>query len=115
MKSIKKNAHIDKLHDIVHNYNNSYHKTITKKPVGSTYIDQSVENNDKDSKFEVVDHVRISKYENIFAKVYTQNWSKKVFIVKNFLNTAPWILVILTMKKLLKHFTTKNYNRQIRA
>ena len=33
-----------------------------------TYIDFDVENNDKDLKFKVSDHVRMSKYENIFAK-----------------------------------------------
>ena len=27
------------------------------------------------------DPVRISKYKNIFAKAYTQNWSKEVFAV----------------------------------
>ena len=32
-----------------------------------TYIDFDVEN-DKDLKFKVSDHVRMSKYENIFAK-----------------------------------------------
>ena len=31
--------------------------------------------NDKDPKFKVGDHLRISKYENIFAKGCTQNWS----------------------------------------
>ena len=31
--------------------------------------------NDKDLKFKVGDHVRISKNKNIFAKGYTPNWS----------------------------------------
>ena len=38
------------------------------KPVdvnSSTYIDFNVENNDEDPKFEVGDHVRVSKYKNI--------------------------------------------------
>ena len=34
----------------------------------NTYIDVSMENNEKNSKFNVSDHVRISKYKNIFAK-----------------------------------------------
>ena len=41
------------------------------KPVkvnSSTYIDFGAENNDKDSNFKVVNHVRISKYKNILAK-----------------------------------------------
>ena len=39
----------------------------------SPSIDFFIENNDKDPKFKVCDHVRISKYKNIFAKVYTSN------------------------------------------
>ena len=37
-----------------------------------------IENNDKDPKVEVVEHVRISKYKNIFANGYTPNWSEDV-------------------------------------
>ena len=37
----------------------------------NTYIDFKKEVNDKDTKFWVGDHVRISKYKNIFAKGYT--------------------------------------------
>ena len=39
----------------------------------NTYIDPKKEVNDKDSKFKVRDHVRISKYKNIFTKRYTPN------------------------------------------
>ena len=35
----------------------------------STYIAFDVENNDKDLKFKIGDHVRISKYKNILQKV----------------------------------------------
>ena len=55
------------------------------KPIdvmSSWYIDFEVENNDKDAKFKVGDHVRISKHKNIFAKGYTTNWSEQVFVVK---------------------------------
>ena len=41
------------------------------KPVGvkdNTYIDSNKKVNDKDPKFKVADHVRISKYKNIFGK-----------------------------------------------
>ena len=37
----------------------------------NTYINSK--DNDKDSKFKVDDHVRISKRKNIFAKGYTPN------------------------------------------
>ena len=47
----------------------------------NTYINTNKETNDKDLKFKVGDHVRISKYKNIFAKGYTPNWSEAVFVV----------------------------------
>ena len=76
MTSISKNVYIDKLDDIVNEYNNTYHRTIKMKPVDvkdNTYIDSSKEVNDKNPKFKVGDPVRISKYKNIFAKGYTPN------------------------------------------
>ena len=79
MNSISKNVYIDKLDDIVNQYNNAHHRTIKMKPVDvkdNTFIDFKIEVNDKDSKYKVGDHVRISKYKNIFAKVYTPNWSE---------------------------------------
>ena len=59
-----------------------------------TYINIGKEVNDKDSKFKVGDHVRISKYKNIFAKDYTQNWSEDIFVIKKINNTVPWTYVI---------------------
>ena len=62
---------IDKLSDIVNEYNNTYHSNIKMKPVdvkSSTYIDFDKENNDKDPEFKVGYHVRISKCKTIFAK-----------------------------------------------
>ena len=59
----QKNVYIDKLDDIVGEYNNIYHRTIKMKPVDvkdNTYIDFKKEVNDKDPKFKVGDHVRIS-------------------------------------------------------
>ena len=58
------------------------------------YIDFGKEVNDKDPTFKVGDHVRISKYKNIFAKGYTPNWSEEVFITKKIRNTIPWTHVI---------------------
>ena len=39
----------------------------------NAYIDFSKGINDKNSKFKVGDHERISKYKNIFAKGHTPN------------------------------------------
>ena len=72
--SVLKNVYIDKLDDIVCEYNNTYHSTIKMKPIDvkdNTYVDSKKEVNDKDPKFRVGDHVTISKYKNIFAKGYT--------------------------------------------
>ena len=72
MTSVSKNVYIDKLDDIAGGYNNTYHRTIQTKLVDvkdNTYIDFKKEVNDEDPKFKIGDHVRISKYKNIFAKV----------------------------------------------
>ena len=56
--------YIDKLNDIVNEYNNAYHRTIKMKPIDvkkSTYFDFKVENNDKHPKFQLDDHEWISK------------------------------------------------------
>ena len=37
----------------------------------------NVDSNEKDPKFQVGDHVRISKYKRIFAKGYASNCSEK--------------------------------------
>ena len=97
MSSISKNVYIEKLDDMVNEYNNIYHRTIKMKPVDvkdNTYTDFKKKVNDKDPKFEVGDHVRISKYKNIFAKGYTPNWSEEVFVVSKIKNTVPWTYVI---------------------
>ena len=97
MTLVSKNVYIDKLDDIVDEHKNKYHRTIKMKPVDvkdNTYIDFKKEVNDKDPKFKVGDHVRISKYKNIFAKGYTPNWSEEVFIVSKIKNAVPWTYVI---------------------
>ena len=71
MTSISKNVHIDKLDDIVNEYNNAYHTTIKMKPIDvkdNTYINTDKETNDKDPKFKVGDRVRISKYKKNITK-----------------------------------------------
>ena len=48
----------------------------------STYIGFDVENNDKDPKFKVDDHVRISIYKTSFGKGFISNYSEEVFMTK---------------------------------
>ena len=96
MTSISKNVYINKLDDIVNEYNNTYHRTIKINQVveDNTYIDSSKEVNDKDPKFIFGDHVRIFKYKNIFAKGYTSNWPENVFVIKKVKNTVPGTYII---------------------
>ena len=93
MTSVSKFVYTGKLDDMNNKYNNTYHSTIKLKPLhvkSSTYIDSSKEINDKEPKFEICNIVRISKYKNIFVKIYTPNWSEEVFIIKNNNNTVSW-------------------------
>ena len=54
----------------------------------STYVDFNRENNKEGLNFNTGDHVRISKYKNIFAKGYAPNWSEEVFMIKKVKNTV---------------------------
>ena len=76
MTSLSKNMYIDKLDDMVID------------------IDFGKELNDKDRKFKVGDHVRISTYKKTFAKGYTPNWYEQTFVIKKIKNTVPWTYVI---------------------
>ena len=118
MISVSKIVFIDKLDGIVNKYNITYHSTIKMKPVdvkSNTYIDSSKEINDKDPKFKVGDHVRISKYKNIFAKGYTPNWSEEVFVVSKIKNTVPWTYVInnLNGEEIIGTFYEKELQKKI--
>ena len=97
MTAVLKAVYSDKLVDMVDKYNNIYHGTIKMKPVDvkystyitySTYDDHSVESNDKDPKFEVDDHLGISKYKNVFAKGNPPHWSEEYFVTKKVKNVV---------------------------
>ena len=68
---ISENVHIDKLDDIVNEYNNAYHRTIKMKHIDvkvNICINIGKKTNDKDPKSKIGDHVRISKYKKKFCK-----------------------------------------------
>ena len=67
-------------------------RKFNKRKVYSSFKDNKV--SDKDPKFKVGDHVRISKYKSTFAKRYMPNWSEEIFIIKKIRNTVPWTYVI---------------------
>ena len=99
MTVVSKNVYVDKWNDIVNENNNTYHRTIKMKPA------------DKDPKFKVGDHVRISKHKNVFAKGYTPDWSEDVLAIKEVKLQfhGDMLLIISMVKKLLKHFMKKKY------
>ena len=97
MTFIGENVYFNDLDDIVNKYNNSFHNSIKMKPIDVTndsVVEYVEESNKKDPKFKVGDHVRISKYKNIFAKGYTPNWSEEVFIINKVQSTVPWTYLI---------------------
>ena len=88
-----KHVYFNVLDDVVNEYNNTKHNTIKMKPKdvkndnNRVYID---EYNKKSARFNVNNRVRISKFKNIFAKGYTPNWSKEIFIINKINNTVPY-------------------------
>ena len=95
--AVSKNVYFDVLNDIVDEYNNTYRKTIKMKPIDvgdDSFAEYNEESNEKGPKFKVDDHVRISKFKNVFAKGYTPNWSEEIFVAKKIKNTMPCTHVI---------------------
>ena len=85
MTAISKNVSFDVLNDIADKYNNTYYKTSKMKQIdvkSDYFVEYNEKSNEKDPKFKVDDHVRISKYKNIFDKGHASNWSEKIFIKK---------------------------------
>ena len=71
MTAVSKNVYFDALDDTADKYENTCHKTIKMKPddiKSNSYAEYNVDSNEKDPKFKIGDHVRISKYKNVFAK-----------------------------------------------
>ena len=93
MTATGKNIYYNVLDDVVNKYNNTKHSTIKMKPIDvgnnnkRVYIDK---HNEKDSRFKLGDRVKIFKFKNIFAKGYTPNWSKEIFVVDKINDTVPY-------------------------
>ena len=98
MTAYSKNVYFDALDDIVNEYNNRVHRTTKMKPIDVTddsYAEYNEDFNKKDPKFKVGDHVRISKYKNIFAKGYTPNWSEEVFVINKIKNKVLGLMLLV--------------------
>ena len=84
MTAISRNVHVDQLESIANKYNNTY----------SRYFDFDTENNDKDLKFKVGEHLKISRYINNFVYGYKLFLSEIVFVIKTIKNAVPQTYVI---------------------
>ena len=111
MTAISKNLYFDVLDDVVDEYTNTYHKILKMKPVDvrdDSFAEHNGKSNEKDPKFKVGDHVRISKLKDVFAKEYTLNYSEEIFIIKKIKNTVPWTYVISDLNGEGEVFMKKN-------
>ena len=122
MAAISKKVYFDVLDDIVNKYNNTVHISIKKKPVDVTsdsYAEYNEDSIEKDPKFKVGDHVRTSKYKNVFAKGYTQNWSEEVFVISKIKDTVTWTYVVSDLNgepitgSFYKKEFQKSYSRRV--
>ena len=85
MTSVSKKFYFDVLDNIVNKHNNTYHRVIKIKPTDvkpDSYAEYNVDSNEKYPKIQADDHVRISKFKNIFAKRYTPNQKKFLLLAK---------------------------------
>ena len=90
---------IDIIHDLIFNYNNSYHRSIKMTPVeaslekNSKSVYDSLFPNEKigklKGKFKVGDRVRISKKRKDFTKGYLPNFTEEIFVILKVLETDP--------------------------
>ena len=93
MTATSKNVYYDVLDNVVNECNNTKHSTIKVKPkdVGNNnkrvYSD---EHNEKSVRYNVGDRIKISKLKNVFAKGYTPNWSREIFIINKINDTVPY-------------------------
>ena len=122
MAAVSKNVYFDVLDDIVNKYNNTVRISIKKKPFDVTsdsYAECNEDSIEKDPKFKVGDHVRTSKYKNVFAKGYTQNWLEDVFVISKIKDTVTWTYVISDLNGepitgiFYKKEFQKNYSRRV--
>ncbi|XP_034937429.1 uncharacterized protein [Chelonus insularis] len=90
---------IDLLPKLLSTYNNTKHCTIKMKLIDVTSANKKqlidtiykklkvVKIKKKKDKFKIRDRVPISKYENVFERGYTPNWTTEIFTISKVENT----------------------------
>ena len=104
--------------DIVNEYNNTSDRNIKINRVdveSSSYFDFGKENSEKDSKFEVCDHIRISKYNNYLQKFMSQIHLKTFLLPEKVKNTVPCTSVIEDHNEKKTVLRRKNILREFRV
>ena len=91
MRANDNKSYLSYLNKLVDQYNNTYHRSINKKPINADYSDwtEKIETNLKTYKFKVNDRATITKYKNIFNNDYTENWSREIFIIDSVSKIDP--------------------------
>lgn len=91
---------LDILPELVDEYNRSRHRTIKMAPkevdsdneqqlLDTVYNYKRIIPAKNNIKFRIGDHIRLSKYKNVFAKGYLPNWTTEIFTVKKIQYTDP--------------------------
>ena len=94
------NVYINKLPDLVREYNNTRHSSIKMTPVQASKKEnelgvwrnlypEHLEIRDIKPKFSIGDKVRISKKKKTFEKGYTTRWTEEIFTIVEVKRTQP--------------------------
>ena len=85
-------SYLNYLNKLLGEYDNTYYRSIGKKPIDADYSDltEEIESIYKAPKFRVGDRGRISIYKNNFSKGYTKNWSREMFVIDSVLKNNFW-------------------------
>lgn len=99
---------LDQIDDLVKQYNTTTHRTIKMAPVAvhskriQTHLLNTVYNYKKQlikSKFNIGDHVRISRHKKTFEKGYETNWSPEIFKIAKVSRKFPVTYLIEDYQK----------------
>ena len=96
--SYNKKFYFDVLDGIIDIYNNTYQSNIKMRPAdikSNSYVEYNVDSKAKHAKFKTCDHLRISKYKNIFGKRYALNCFKESFLIRKVncaMDICYWII-----------------------
>ena len=94
-------VYFDKIEKLVNDYNNTRHSRVKRTPVEASkkknekkvwtnLYGDSIYLKPGKTKFQIGEHVRISKYKRkIFDKGYPPNWTEEIFVIDKIIPTKP--------------------------